>query len=396
MARPRKQTDETALFVRIPSAEAAKLHRAADALGAPKRELITRLVAQYVDPDDPTMLSALGGTRAEWRSASTVLPGLGNGDPDPGAAAGLLQVEEEVVVELAEKQELPGRKVGEEWRFARGDPRVARRRGMRIGRLERAWAAAALRPAVGWKVWRVAEGRRGARLRRPVAGGRTDPRERLPASARGAVAVLRVRHPCGPRARRVGALPARRRRVARLRARATMGRDGQGTRAGAPPARGRSRFSCPPRSPSRTRGCRRTVSRCTCSSRSRRRCRRDPARADGGRADLARRALVRHLLATAQGPDRDGRLRDRRPGGEPRRRAAPAPGVRRPRQGHLGLRELAGRRRLRGPRDLRHDDLRQARHPHDLRRDGDVDGLRAARQEGARRASAARCRTRRS
>lgn len=30
---------------------------------------------------------------------------------------------------------------------------------MRIGRLERAWAADALRPAVGWKVWRVAEGR---------------------------------------------------------------------------------------------------------------------------------------------------------------------------------------------------------------------------------------------
>ncbi len=29
---------------------------------------------------------------------------------------------------------------------------------MRIGRLERAWAADALRPAVGWKVWRVADG----------------------------------------------------------------------------------------------------------------------------------------------------------------------------------------------------------------------------------------------
>ena len=30
---------------------------------------------------------------------------------------------------------------------------------MRIGRLERAWAADELRPAVGWKVWRVAESR---------------------------------------------------------------------------------------------------------------------------------------------------------------------------------------------------------------------------------------------
>ena len=29
---------------------------------------------------------------------------------------------------------------------------------MRIGRLERAWGAEALRPAVGWKVWRVESG----------------------------------------------------------------------------------------------------------------------------------------------------------------------------------------------------------------------------------------------
>lgn len=29
---------------------------------------------------------------------------------------------------------------------------------MRIGRIERAWGAEALRPAVGWKVWRVEDG----------------------------------------------------------------------------------------------------------------------------------------------------------------------------------------------------------------------------------------------
>jgi len=29
---------------------------------------------------------------------------------------------------------------------------------MRVGRVERAWAAEALRPAVGWKVWRVQDG----------------------------------------------------------------------------------------------------------------------------------------------------------------------------------------------------------------------------------------------
>jgi excisionase family DNA binding protein len=31
----------------------------------------------------------------------------------------LLQVDEKVVIELAEERELPGRKVGEEWRFSR-------------------------------------------------------------------------------------------------------------------------------------------------------------------------------------------------------------------------------------------------------------------------------------
>jgi excisionase family DNA binding protein len=120
MARPRKQTDETALFVRIPSAEAAKLHRAADALGAPKRELITRLVAQYVDPENPAMLSALGGARAEWSVGQhSFRPADELQILTPAQLAGLLQVDEAVVVELAEQRELPGRKVGEEWRFSR-------------------------------------------------------------------------------------------------------------------------------------------------------------------------------------------------------------------------------------------------------------------------------------
>ena len=120
MARPRRQSDETALFVRIPTEHAAKLHRAADALGAPKRELISRLVAQYVNPDDPTALSALGSPQAEWTVGQhSFRPASELEILTPAQLAGLLQVEEEVVVELADKGELPGRKVGEEWRFSR-------------------------------------------------------------------------------------------------------------------------------------------------------------------------------------------------------------------------------------------------------------------------------------
>ena len=40
---------------------------------------------------------------------------------------------------------------------------------MKIGQVERAWAAEALRPAVGWKVWRVEHGPERTRLRSEAA-----------------------------------------------------------------------------------------------------------------------------------------------------------------------------------------------------------------------------------
>jgi excisionase family DNA binding protein len=118
MARPRKHADETPLYVRIPSAEAAKLHHASSVLGAPKRELITRLVARYVDPADLGALSALGGSEMGVGQHS-FRPAEELEILTPAQLAGLLQVEEEAVIELAEKRELPGRKIGEEWRFSR-------------------------------------------------------------------------------------------------------------------------------------------------------------------------------------------------------------------------------------------------------------------------------------
>src|SRR4051794_13517486 len=118
MARPRRHADETPLFVRIPAAEAAKLHHASSMLGAPKRELITRLVARYVDPDDMASLSELGGSEFGVGQHS-FRPAEELEILTPAQLAGLLQIEEEVVGELAQKQELPGRKIGEEGRFSR-------------------------------------------------------------------------------------------------------------------------------------------------------------------------------------------------------------------------------------------------------------------------------------
>src|SRR3954464_494142 len=123
MARPRRAEDYTALYVRIPSEEAEKLHRAADVLRTPKRELITKLVAQF-DPEDPVwtreVAGPVAGAQAEFGFGQhSFRPASELEILTPAQLAQLLQVDEEVVVELAEQRELPGRKVGEEWRFSR-------------------------------------------------------------------------------------------------------------------------------------------------------------------------------------------------------------------------------------------------------------------------------------
>jgi excisionase family DNA binding protein len=123
MARPRRETDYTALYVRIPTAEAEKLHRAADVLRSSKRELITKLVAHF-DPEDPVwtreVAGPLPGAQTEWSVGQhSFQPAAELEILTPAQLAGLLQVEEEIVVELAEKGELPARKVGDEWRFSR-------------------------------------------------------------------------------------------------------------------------------------------------------------------------------------------------------------------------------------------------------------------------------------
>ena len=93
------------LYVRLPTEEAERLDRAAAELRTSKRELVTRLLVEKLDD---------------------VLVGHADFRPYPPAdvltaaeAAELLQAEDETVLALAEAGELPGRKVGGEWRFAR-------------------------------------------------------------------------------------------------------------------------------------------------------------------------------------------------------------------------------------------------------------------------------------
>jgi excisionase family DNA binding protein len=122
---------ERALYVRIPTTAVDKLGRAAEALGVHKKDLIAGLVTRYVDPDSPRGLDALGALSQPRRVTVDMAdpgPTLGSYsfqayDPpevmSSGQAAQLLQVEEAVVIELAEAGQLPGRKLGRVWRFSR-------------------------------------------------------------------------------------------------------------------------------------------------------------------------------------------------------------------------------------------------------------------------------------
>lgn len=127
---PKKTAPEGALFVRLPAAAVDKLDRAAEALGMRKKDLVAGLVTRYVDPDSQRGLSALGtlSTHKVTIDSNEGGPALGSYsfhayDPpevmNAEQAGHFLQIEEAVVIELAEKGQLPGRKLGAVWRFSR-------------------------------------------------------------------------------------------------------------------------------------------------------------------------------------------------------------------------------------------------------------------------------------
>jgi len=130
-----------ALYVRLPQPEFDRLDRAAEALNTNKKTLVTNLVARFVDPDSEGGLAQLRdvlvpapdvASAADPRRVTITLPdeGMTVGHhaftpalaPDvltPAQAADLLQVPEAELVALAEAGELPGRRIGEHWRFSR-------------------------------------------------------------------------------------------------------------------------------------------------------------------------------------------------------------------------------------------------------------------------------------
>ena len=93
------------LFVRLPTASAEKLSRAAFERKTPKRELVTELVDRYLGADD---VAGFASPRSEEPEVLTL-----------EQLAELLQVDEKTVRSLAANGDLPGRKLGSDWRFSR-------------------------------------------------------------------------------------------------------------------------------------------------------------------------------------------------------------------------------------------------------------------------------------
>jgi excisionase family DNA binding protein len=115
MAKQRKPREEAALFVRLPLEEAEKLDRFAFERRIPKRDVVRRLVAERLDDADviwhrPAPPPELVVGRVEHIPSEVLTV---------EQAADLLQIEPDAVRELAEAGELPGRRIGEEWRFLR-------------------------------------------------------------------------------------------------------------------------------------------------------------------------------------------------------------------------------------------------------------------------------------
>jgi excisionase family DNA binding protein len=122
-----------ALYVRLPHPEFEKLDRAAEALATNKKTIVTGLVSRYVDPDSAAGLEALRSSLTpDPRRVTINLPdesfavGHHAFTPAPrpdvltlAQAAELLQVPEEELLELAEAGSIPGRRIGDQWRFSR-------------------------------------------------------------------------------------------------------------------------------------------------------------------------------------------------------------------------------------------------------------------------------------
>ena len=102
--------DRTPLFVRLPRNQAAALDRLADATGRRKQSLVSELLEDRLTGARPLSVG-----RVEVSNNPEVFDEVLTLDE----VARLLKVPADAVRSRAEAGELPGRRFGKEWRFAR-------------------------------------------------------------------------------------------------------------------------------------------------------------------------------------------------------------------------------------------------------------------------------------
>ena len=102
----------TPLFVRLPRAQAAALHRLAGATGRQKQHLVSELLADRLMPGaGPVSVGRLEIGKAPDVLTDEVLT--------LEETAALLKLPADAVRSRAEEGDLPGQRFGNEWRFAR-------------------------------------------------------------------------------------------------------------------------------------------------------------------------------------------------------------------------------------------------------------------------------------
>jgi excisionase family DNA binding protein len=104
--------NRTALFVRLPRHQAAALDRLADATGRQKQHLVSELLGERLD----TVARPLALGRLEITNTRDLPPDDVLTLED---VAALFKLPLDTVRSRAEQGDLPGRRFGKEWRFAR-------------------------------------------------------------------------------------------------------------------------------------------------------------------------------------------------------------------------------------------------------------------------------------
>jgi excisionase family DNA binding protein len=102
--------ERTPLFVRLPRNQAAALDRLSNATGRRKQSLVSELLGDRLTVARPLSIGRVEVTNA---------PDAGDEVLTLEEASKLLKVPAAAVSSRAEEGELPGRRFGKEWRFAR-------------------------------------------------------------------------------------------------------------------------------------------------------------------------------------------------------------------------------------------------------------------------------------